>query len=115
MGEKVNLKTYEINIDGYSFKGFDKKITELTDVEQTITLIYTVAMSDAPSDDNSDKTQNKLPEESNVDTNKPKKSPLKLVKSLPKTGESRSNGLTEGVFLTALVASLLMLLRRRRH
>ncbi|MCJ1996103.1 BspA family leucine-rich repeat surface protein [Lactococcus piscium] len=115
VGERVNLKTYEKKIDGYSFKEFDNEITELTDGEQTITLIYTVAMSDAPSDDNSDKTQNKLPEESNVDTNKPKKSPLKLVKLLPKTGESRSNGLTEKGGLTALVASLFMLLRRRRH
>ena len=115
MGEKVNLKTYEKKIDGYSFKGFENKITELTDAKQTITLIYTVAMSDAPSDDNSDKTQNKLPKGANVDTDKPKKSPLKLVKLLPKTGESGSNRLIEGVSLTALVASLLMLLRRRRH
>ncbi len=115
VGEKVNLKTYEKKIDGYSFKGFENKITELTDAKQTITLIYTVAMSDAPSDDNSDKTQNKLPKGANVDTDKPKKSPLKLVKLLPKTGESGSNRLIEGVSLTALVASLLMLLRRRRH
>ena len=115
VGEKVNLKTYEKKIDGYSFKGFENKITELTDAKQTITLIYTVAMSDSPSDDNSDKTQNKLPKGANVDTDKPKKSPLKLVKLLPKTGESGSNRLIEGVSLTALVASLLMLLRRRRH
>ena len=65
VGEKVNLKTYEKKIDGYSFKGFENKITELTDAKQTITLIYTVAMSDAPSDDNSDKTQNKLPKGAN--------------------------------------------------
>ena len=115
VGERVNLETYKMTINGYSFKGFENKITELTDAEQTITLIYTVAMSDAPSDDDSDKTQNKLPEEANVDTSKPKKRPLKLVKLLPKTGESRSNGLIEGVSLTALVASLFMLLRRRRH
>src|SRR5574337_2099667 len=65
VGEKVNLKTYEKKIDGYSFKGFENKITELTDAKQTITLIYTVTMSDSPSDDNSDKTQNKLPKGAN--------------------------------------------------
>nr|WP_232320880.1 MucBP domain-containing protein [Lactococcus carnosus] len=111
VGERIDLETYRINISGYSFKGFENKITELTEVEQTITLIYTVVMADAPSDDKRDEKRNKLPKEANADTSKPKKGPLKLVKLLPKTGESRSNGLTEGVFLTALVASLLMLLR----
>ncbi|MCJ1980283.1 MucBP domain-containing protein, partial [Lactococcus carnosus] len=40
VGEKVNLKTYEKKIDGYSFKKTTNAITEFTDKEQTVTLVY---------------------------------------------------------------------------